>query len=647
MNIVSFITKSVGRKIVSGYALALVLTVIIGVISFFSMRSLNQTAHWVDHTHLVLAQLDKITSGLKDAETGQRGFLITNLENYLEPYTTADDVVQEAVDELRQLTSDNPLQQQRIDKLEPLIAAKFDELEETIDLRRKEGFERALAVVLTDKGKAVMDEIRGIINAMTEEEEALLEVRAADSQATSLRVTITIILITVLSMLLLSAIGFLTVRSIVTPVRELADKAGRVAEGDLTATVDIIVADEIGTLARAFNSMVEKIKQSMEAVRIEKAGVEKKVEHAVRESEAQQVYLSQSVERILAEMERFADGDLTVQLEAERTDDEIGQLYQGFNRAVSNIGRLFDEVRQAVASTVTASAQISSATEELAAGSQEQSSQSNEVAAAVEEMARTIVENASNATQTAEVANKNGQVAKQGGAVVEQTVDKIRQIATVVGDSTQTVERLGASSKQVGEIVSVIDDIAEQTNLLALNAAIEAARAGEQGRGFAVVADEVRKLAERTTSATKEIAAMIKTIQSETAEAVRAMMKGNEEVRAGIELADQAGASLERIVAETENTVDLINQIASASEEQSTTSEQISRSVESISTVADESARGISEIARSSDELNHLMDTLSRLVAQFKTHDQAERGGRPPSTHTANFVGGDGWSQVV
>ncbi len=170
MNIFSVFTKTVGRKISLGYVLAIVLTLTIGGIAYSSITSLNQTAEWVDHTHVVLAELEKITSGLKDAETGQRGFLITNLDNYLEPYNSAGSAVAAAVAEVRQLTSDNPTQQGRLDDLEPLIAAKFDELQETIDLRRGAGFDAALAVVLTDKGKAVMDNIRRVIGEMSGDE---------------------------------------------------------------------------------------------------------------------------------------------------------------------------------------------------------------------------------------------------------------------------------------------------------------------------------------------------------------------------------------------------------------------------------------------------------------------------------------------
>ena len=172
---------------------------------------------------------------------------------------------------------------------------------------------------------------------------------------------------------------------------------------------------------------------------------------------------------------------------------------------------------------------------------------------------------------------------KQGGKVVGETIEGMKRIADVVNKSAETVKELGKSSDQIGEIIGVIDDIADQTNLLALNAAIEAARAGEQGRGFAVVADEVRKLAERTTKATKEIAGMIKKIQSDTTGAVQSMEAGHEGGRARDRLADKAGTSLTEIVGVSQKVTDMVTQIAAASEEQSSASEQISKNVEAIS----------------------------------------------------------------
>jgi methyl-accepting chemotaxis protein len=194
----------------------------------------------------------------------------------------------------------------------------------------------------------------------------------------------------------------------------------------------------------------------------------------------------------------------------------------------------------------------------------------------------------------------------------------MERIAEVVVQAAKTVQKLGAGSDKIGEIVQVIDEIADQTNLLALNAAIEAARAGEHGRGFAVVADEVRKLAERTTKATKEIAAMIKQIQLDTSGAVESINKGTEEVEKGKELAGKAGKSLEEIIAASNKVMDDIVLVASASEEQSSTAEEISKSIEGINSVTQQSAAGIQQIARAAEDLNNLTENLQNLVAGFK-----------------------------
>ncbi|MCL5268227.1 MAG: methyl-accepting chemotaxis protein [Bacteroidetes bacterium] len=332
--------------------------------------------------------------------------------------------------------------------------------------------------------------------------------------------------------------------------------------------------------------------------------------------ETQRLYLSKSVNSLLKEMSRLAEGDLTVAMDV-KENDEIGRLFDGFNRAVSNFRTIVEQVIQSVRSTAGASSEISNSAEILTAGAHEQSTQAGEVAAAVEEMTRTVIDNARNAAGAVEAVTENGKVAQDGGEVVQRAVLKIKEIAEVVKKSTDTVNQLGQLSGEIGEIVSVIDDIADQTNLLALNAAIEAARAGEEGRGFAVVADEVRKLAERTSQATKQISSMIKNIQAGTTEAVETMRRGNEQVTEGIMLADQADESLKNVVSNARSIIDMINQIAAASEEQSSASEQISRNVEAISSVSSDSAKGISQIAKAADGLSKLTVDLQRITSKL------------------------------
>ncbi len=321
----------------------------------------------------------------------------------------------------------------------------------------------------------------------------------------------------------------------------------------------------------------------------------------------------------------MAKGDLTIRVKGEYKGDHQ-LIKKSINTLGDSLGKLITEVNEAVGATASSSTEISSSTEEMAAGAEEQSQQSTEIAGAVEQMTKTILETTKNANLASDSAKDAGNVAKSGGKVVEETIEGMNKIAEVVRKSAATVQALGKSSDQIGEIVQVIDDIADQTNLLALNAAIEAARAGEQGRGFAVVADEVRKLAERTTKATKEIAAMIKQIQKDTGGAVNSMNEGTEEVEKGIELADKAGKSLKEIIEGSNKVVDIASQVAAASEEQSSAAEQISKNIESITSVTNQSAAGVQQVARAAEDLNRLTDNLQKLINRFKVSGNERTG---------------------
>ena len=336
-----------------------------------------------------------------------------------------------------------------------------------------------------------------------------------------------------------------------------------------------------------------------------------------------------AVGELVMQSDVVAGGDLrtieTPELERRmNSPDEIGRLARSYAGMVGGLRTLVLKAGASARAVAESGTTIGSTTEELAAGAIEQSSQTNEVASAVEEMTRTIVENSRNASKAAETAQRARETAEAGGEVVEQTVIGMQRISEVVHSSARIVQELGTSGDQIGEIIVVIEDIADQTNLLALNAAIEAARAGEQGRGFAVVADEVRKLAERTTKATREIGAMIERIQADTVGAVHSMDQGTVEVESGIALADKAGVALRRIVETTREVTDVVSQIAAASEEQSATAEQISKNVEAINSVSQESANGTQQIARASDELRQLTEELQAVIGQFKLSDQGE-----------------------
>jgi len=328
-------------------------------------------------------------------------------------------------------------------------------------------------------------------------------------------------------------------------------------------------------------------------------------------------------------LEKMAEGDFTDRMKGTYKGD-FKLLQKSINDVTSSMNDAIVSITNSIYATSSAGNQISSSTEEMAAGAQEQSVQTKEVTASVDEMAKTILETTKSASTAADNARTAGKIAENGGKAVTNTIEGMNRIADVVKTSAKTVQQLGKNSEQIGEIIQVINDIADQTNLLALNAAIEAARAGEQGRGFAVVADEVRKLAERTSKATKEIAGMITQIQKDTEEAVTSMAKGTDEVETGKILAGQAGESLKEIISASSRLLDDVTQVATASEQQSATAEEITRSIEAINNVTNESAAGIQQVARAAEDLNRLTANLQSLFTRFKVSGKSE-------VHTAQY----------
>ncbi len=331
-----------------------------------------------------------------------------------------------------------------------------------------------------------------------------------------------------------------------------------------------------------------------------------------------QEYLERNTTRIMEGMKRVANGDLTVQITPEKQGDIISDMIEVFNAMIEKQKEVINNITDAIEATASASTEISSSADEMAAGAQEQSSQTTEVASAVDRMTQTIMETTESNRMAAEEANKSKQIAEEGGVVFGELEAGMDSLADIVIHATDIVDELGKSSEKIGEIVHVINEIADQTNLLALNAAIEAARAGEQGRGFAVVADEVRKLAERTTKATQEIEGMIKAIQDETVKAVDSMHEGTGQVKVGKEKVAAASASLKQIIESSNNVMDIIKKTAEASEEQNIVAEEINRNVSGINTVAQETALGVEQIATASEDLSRLTHNLQEMVNSFR-----------------------------
>lgn len=344
--------------------------------------------------------------------------------------------------------------------------------------------------------------------------------------------------------------------------------------------------------------------------------------------------IGRSIAIMVALIQEIARNNLAVADLQITTEDETGKATEALNQMKNSLREMIQSIASTAAHVASASEEISASATEQAQGAETQKDQAMQVATAMQEMSSTVSQVSDNCNSAAGAARQAAETARQGGAIVDETLAKMRAIADSVSATAKKMEGLGKSSDQIGRIIGVIDEIADQTNLLALNAAIEAARAGEQGRGFAVVADEVRKLAERTTIATKEIAQMIKNIQDETKSAVSAMEAGRNQVVEGVTFTAKAGDSLKTIIRMSDQVGEMITQIATAATEQSSTTENVNSNIDQITRLIKESAIGAQQSAQACQDLSGLALDLQTMVGKFRLGEQQEAGqgrGRPAS----------------
>jgi len=628
---------TITKKITGVTAVGLTALVATGVLSYMNTAKLTSTAAWVSHTHQVLEAKEAILSLLKDSETGQRGYLITGEPRYLDPYNNAVTALGQSVSKLRELTADNPAQQQRISALDPLISAKLQELKETIDLRTSAGFDAARKVVLTDKGKQVMDGIRAKLTEIETDERSLLARRESDASSSAENTKTWILLGSLLGLGIAGGLAFFVIRGITTGLRTAVDIVEAIAAGDLTRRSNSESRDETGQMLRAMDKMAANLNESARiASKISEGDL-----NVEPRAQSDRDVLGQALISMVANLRaavnvaaRISDGDLAVQATAHSDKDVLGQalirmvqnlkqaadvagsisqgdltvqakvscdadvLGQALTKMLENLRKTAGQVAGAAANVANGSDEMSSTAQQLSQGASEQAAAAEESTSLMEEMTSSVQQNADNARQTEKIASKAADDARAGGDAVLHTVTAMKQVAEKIG---------------------IIEEIARKTDLLALNAAVEAARAGEHGKGFAVVASEVRKLAERSQTAAAEISRL---------------------TTDGVKTADGAGQLLAKLVPDIQKTAELVREIAAASAEQSTGAAQVNKAIQQLDQVIQQNASASEEMAATAQVLSGQAEVLQSAVSFFKLdahHSQEAPPKRAPQrkTHTA------------
>jgi len=495
----------IGAKIALGYAVILTFMLVISAVVYVNVNQVNENFDWVVHTDDVLRNAEQLKKLVVDMETGQRGFVITGKDNFLEPFHNGQRDFARIMKAQKKLVDDNPKQVARLVEIERIVA-KWKKIAAgpEIAMRRKvvkgeAKMKAAIAMILAETGKNVMDKLRIQFESFIKEEVTLMDQR---KEATASLVTLTqtlMLFLTGLAIIIGGLVAYLIIRSITRPLKVVVDGIEKIAKGDLTVQqIEVKSKDEIGILGLSFNQMSTSLK------------------------------------------------DLVLKIQ---------------------------ESSRTLSSTST---QFSSVGDQLASSANQMAEQASTSASGAQEMINTINEVAKSADKAASIT---------------------KEVAEMAEATNTTVEELGSAAKDIGKIVNVIVDIADQTNLLSLNASIEAAGAGEAGKGFAIVANEVKELARQTAKATEDIREKIEGIQGATDNTIKAITETTESVKSINEI--------------TTN-------IASSVEEQSITTKEIARNVSQVADGAKGTAEGAETTQKTSAELSDMATNLGELVGAFK-----------------------------
>jgi methyl-accepting chemotaxis protein len=610
---------TVGTKIGCGFGLAIISLAVIGVVTYMSTTGFIKNTEWVVHTHEVLIAQNSVLSTLINAETGQRGYVITGENSYLEPYDTAIKSIDQEMKQLRALTADNKAHQRRLDILEPLIAERISEMRETINLRKSKGIEIAMNSIVTNKAKKEMDRIRTVMAELETDEKLLLRQRSGELSRSS-RATLSIILFGVpLTLILLSAASSFITRNIVRPLREITASAEQIAAGEMDVRIPSGTRrDEIGILAQAFTRMVASLSAMAETAQQIAAGDLSVTVTPQSERDVMGNSLAKMVESLNSSARiarQIADGNLMAVVVPQSEKDVMGNAQAIM---VKNLRELTKDIIEGINVLAVSSSEIIASTTQVASGASQTSVAVSETTTSVEEVKQTAMLANQKASNVSEAAQKAVQIAKGGKKAVDDSITGMNRIQVQVESIAESIVRLSEQSQAIGQIIDTVNDLAEQSNLLAVNAAIEAAKAGEHGKGFAVVAQEVKSLSLQSREATSQVRTILNDVQKAGNAAVLATEQGSKAVEEGVRQSKIAGEAIRLMSESIDESAQAALQITVSSQQQMIGMDQVALAMGSIRQASEQNVAGMRQVEITVRGLHDLGQKMKDLVARFK-----------------------------
>jgi methyl-accepting chemotaxis protein len=580
---------SIGKRTASGSGLFLIVLIVVGAICLDGLSKLLNAAEWVQHTHEVLADVDQVVLEASNAESGQRGYILTGADSYLEHYQGARVRIEQTLERLRVVTADNASQAPRIARLAEFTAAKFDEMQMIIQLRKEKGLNAAIQEVSTDRGKNAMDGIRSTVADMQTEEYRLLANRSGEEKRRAENAKFTILAGSAFSFGLFALGGIFFTRQIAVPLGEISVAAQRIAAGDLSVAVASHGRhDEVGILADSFAEM------------------------------------TLSLGHMAHVAEQISEGDLTVEVRPKSEKDVVGKALAAM---VQKLRHVTGEMREAITVLSASAEQIVATTSQVASAAAETATAVAETTTTIDEVKQTAQLSSQKARLVSDGATRAVQVAENGRQSVTDTIHAMKQIREQMESIAESIVRLSEQGQSIGEIMLTVSDLAEQSNLLAVNASIEAAKAGEQGKGFAVVAQEVRNLAEQSKQATVKVRGILNEIQSAANAAVMVTEKASRAVEAGVEQSAQSGESVQKLGDSIEEAAQASTQIAVSSQEQMAGMDQIAQAMDSIRLASRQNVAATKQTESTARNIQESGKKLTGLVALYKVKERKAAAG--------------------
>jgi methyl-accepting chemotaxis protein len=587
-------------KILVAFAVPTVVTLVICVLL---LRALAETRHYserVQHTGEVVAAANLLVREAVDAESGMRGYVITGQDSFLEPYRGGNNGFDTTAAQLRALVSDNPPQLARVEQMAALHRDWLDGFaSKVVDVRRDRGLGSAAALVRPGTGKRLVDQLRAVAAGFIGTEQDLLRDRSAASDAAAHTAQLLAVVGLGGVVLLGLAIGVVLAGRLAGSAQDVTTAAHALASGNTEVRAEVRSKDEIADLATAFNDMAERLMAASQAER--------------DRNEA----LQAAVGEYSAFAAKMAEGDLSGVLSVNGSQ-QLRVLSENLNGMATGLAELSGQVRDGAAQLGLSTSEILAAVSEHTATASEQSAAISETTSTVEEVRAASEQAAKKAGEVADAARVSAEVSERGAEAVEAIGQAMGEISDRVEAIARDILALSEQSQQIGEIIATVNDLADQSNILALNAGIEAAKAGEHGKGFAVVATEVRNLAEQSKQATGQVRGILGDIQQATAGAVLAIEQGTKVVEEGQVLARRAGDVIRSQAGTIQQASHAAQQIAASAHQQSVGMDQVAQAMQDLTQSTTQFVAGARQSQAAAEDLSRLAQQLTSVTERYR-----------------------------